>query len=197
MIIPIRTKEQAIAWRGEGYSAIALIGRHDTQGLADVAGLTQFNRGVGLEDLAEHEATQTDCQTSINTLWHYTRAISWAQGPRHKPRELVFTPNYSSDDPQEGMPRFRRRQGKPVRKITFAGNSETGGHPAPDPLLLFSKMVAVWARRNNFSLTAVAEPRDDQEFDELDEEAMDHYLQWREQLPAQIPIGMTVITHSG
>lgn len=184
--------EWAKHWRGQGYSAIAMIGAHEDTALRSVCSLTEFNY-LFLDkddDPEDHTASTKERRDAVNLLRHYTKAILFAQQKR-KPDDVSFDgyPKAPNDD-LELLPNLQRCI-KAVRKITFEENDTGTGHPAPDPLLLLAKMVSVWARRLGLHLCASAEPQED-DVDDLSEVAMDHFLEWRDKPVASDLIGMTV-----
>jgi hypothetical protein len=68
-----------------------------------------------------------------------------------------------------------------VRLVQFYDHAATEGHPAPDPVLLAAKTARNWCQTHGQLLKAVAEPEVDSE-DELDDLALEQYLEWRQNL---------------
>jgi hypothetical protein len=200
--------DQAKAWNGGPYDAIALIDEYsDEKGnilvrAADVAPETKFlKRG--------EEASPEEINKAEELLQAYVKAIIFAQTEK-KPMELIdftfkFKEGESKDHPSGfHIPRVKEHQAteeskqlppKPVRKIHFVKNGEPG-HPSPDPLLLVSRAASVWYRRQHQRLAAAAEPNDDDEnWDELDQLAAEQYLNYvdqQRQANSKPIIGLTI-----
>jgi hypothetical protein len=179
MIVPICSPDDAKAWHGEGYAAIMLIGAWNSVTLPAVACTTQFYH----DDLAQ--ATPDEIAIATQLLQHYTRGIVYAQ--KNAPAQSGFTRSAAWAYPE--LSKSASRVGK-VRKITFSSHSDSGGHPAPDPILTVVKAISTLQRRNGFSLMAAAQPQED-DTDDLDALAETQYLEWRDQM-APNPIGLEV-----
>ena len=73
---------------------------------------------------------------------------------------------------------------KPVRVIKFSDHKEDTGHPAPDPLLLLARAGITWSWRQGQKLLVASKEYDDDDEsdDELDQLAMEEFLEYQRQL---------------
>lgn len=72
---------------------------------------------------------------------------------------------------------------KPVRKVTFASAKKdafSGGHPAPDPLLLVVRSAVNWSRYYRQPLLAAGEVDSDDDMSKQSVLAMQEYMEMRE-----------------
>ena len=190
MIVPILIPAHARDWTGGGYPAIMLIdrfGEGPPNTLESVCNLTHF---TFYDESISNKAERKDLEIAEALLKHYTKAILYAQLHR-KPEQAdfdftapatAFIPKLSGDV-----------GGLHVRKIYFSDNGSAKGHPAPDPLLLVSKAVAVLQKRHG-CVVARAEPADNHVLSDASIEAEEDYLRRREAaMPRPDPIGLNVI----
>ena len=189
MIVPIMSREDAIRWRGEGYPAIMLIdkyGEESKNDLRSVCNLTSFADPDG------QKAELGELLKATRLLQDYTNAILLGQRER-KPKECTFslcdnqTSAFFPDLPEN-------RENLNVRKVFFHGNNSLDGHPAPDPLLLVSKAVAVLQKRNGFTIVAAAEPQDEHSPSDESILAEEEFLRLREEaIVYPDPVGLDIV----
>jgi len=190
IIVPILTREEALDWNGGAYQAIMLIDEYEgpRNTLAAVCRSTFFS-------FEGDSATSDEVSTANKLLQRYTRAILLAQTIL-KPEEAKF----NVDRATVFYPDLKKGSLK-VRKISFAANNSSEGHPAPDPLLLVTKAIAVLQRRHGYNI--VAEPTDtsdalsDRGCDRSIQVEEEEYLRRRESSRLhRDPIGMEITTAS-
>ena len=189
MIVPIMSREDAIRWRGKGYPAIMLIdkyGEESKNDLRSVCNLTFFAHPDG------QKAESGELLKATELLQNYTKAILFGQRER-MPQECTFSL------PDLGMLAFypalpENHENLNVRKVFFDGNESFDGHPAPDPLLLVSKAVAVLQRRNGFTIVAAAEPQDEHSPSDQSVLAEEEFLRLREEaIVYPDPVGLDIV----
>ena len=205
IIIPILNRNDRALnvrnWAGEGYEAIMLIdsyvcGDDDSEDGYEASPLATVAQATGYTYYTEatnNKAAPEEVEVAMNLVRDYTRAIYYAQNKR-KPLEVTFTM-----EGEEGATLFYPKlppnhHDLNVRKISFADNEAGIGHPAPDPLLLLSKSIAILQARHRFKIVAAAEPQDYHNPSEQSIDAMDNFLRRQEQsMVHRNPLGMDVV----
>ena len=195
LIIPVLSREDAISWAGAAYDAIMMIDAYKNLDgeeirVESVASLTFFCYDTGMDTTVDIEGLNK----AIGLLRDYTRAILYAQKFR-KPSSAGFDFDTSIANVSKAYyPLLTANpQSLKVRKISFEDNNSSEGHPAPDPLLLVTKAVAVLQKRRGFKIVAAMEPDDNGSMSELTKQAMEEYLLWRESsISYPDPIGFEV-----
>ena len=153
IIFPILKRCKALDWTLGSYKAIMLIDGYDSENTAveSVANFTHFTHKGDMKT-----ASPEDIEIATTLLQNYTQAIMNAQ-QHEKPKEVHFT--ISADATTAFYPQcVGDLSFLDVREVTFCSNDSTDGHPAPDPLLLVTKAVAVLQKRHGFNIVATAEP---------------------------------------
>ena len=182
IIVPIMTMAQARDWGGQdnyAYDAIVLSGIHvDITGVADEAEMKDRNHllqeTTGLFVCDQH-ASREELETATDLLRDMLKAFLVAKHRYKSPDEEI-------DIQEVPLPVLRDVIEKLVTKVSFVaplGNSQ--GHPAPDPFFLAAKGAVNFIRRQGLAtLSASAEPKDDDDLDELDEIALERFLEWQQ-----------------
>lgn len=191
IIVPILNAKKAREWTGEAYQAVMLI---DSFGDADdghrnslesVCALTHFT----FYDESIPKAESEDLHTAESLLQHYTKAILYAQ-LRKKPNPVKFN---LGDATTAFFPKLSTKS-LTVRKVSFEDNRTGDGHPAPDPLLLVSKAIAVLQKRHGFEIVAAAEPVENYVPSDLSLQAEEEFLKRREAARSYPdPVGLDII----
>lgn len=195
VIIPILCREAAINWTGGAYDAIMMI---DSLGsgkelgdvsAAVVASLTNFTFSENID-----RATPEDLIKATTLIREYTQAILYAQ-KKKKPPESEFTLGEAAIAFFPKVCNGESAENRNVRKISFLANDDVAGHPAPDPLLLVTKAVAVLQKRHSFDIVAAAEANDFDNFQsDLSLQAELEFLRHREEaFSGPDPIGMDIM----
>lgn len=179
LVIPILTPQQVKEWDGGGYNAIQVIDQWEGQALEDVATGTQHDKRKG----ARIMATGEEIETARFLLAFFLRSILTAKQtkPRGAPREIDSN-LYSGTEIT--IPSNCLLRNPSVRMIYFTGQAwdDPNLHPAPDPALLTTKAAVIFSTRHNQRLAAGGETEDDDEnWTELDEQAAEEYLDWRQE----------------
>ena len=161
LLLPICEVDFAKNWTGEGYDAIMLIDQWPEPQDVDVSNsprtmdLQDVAAQVNFLDAGEVEDDEENLQKAIELLRLFCSGILYALQKR-KPESSSFECLTAG----LALPRMKTKESRRVRRIKFSGQSETSGHPAPDPILLVCKSAVVWARRKGWKLAAAAEPED-------------------------------------
>jgi len=199
MIVPIMSRHEGTNWSGEAYDAIMLIDKYvDPERLYVASPLAHVAQGTGFTHYDEEKnnnlANPEEVQLAMNLFRDYTRAIYYAQKIL-KPAEANFSLQGDVGNAGVFYPKLPpNHEHRSVRKISFASNNSEEGHPAPDPLLLLSKSIAVLQARNGFRMMAAAETRADILPSDQSIQAEEDYLRWREQaMIHRDPLGMDIL----
>ena len=184
LIVPILTLKEAVDWDGSGYEAIVVIDTAKDAKLPAVAtgtGMATRTRSAEQEDPL---ATVVEIETARSLLTFLLRAIfTVTKNPPVGAPTVTENVSCVTDGISIIVPTSLKVDGNKtlrVRKVKFVGqNVKISGHPAPDPILLASKAAVVFSTRHEQRLAAGAEPRDD-DWSELDELAVEQYLEWHE-----------------
>jgi hypothetical protein len=79
------------------------------------------------------------------------------------------------------VPTGLKEQHHRVCKIHFVGQGSSGGHPAPDPMLLVVKAAIVWSAFHNQRLLPAGEAQEsDDDASDLSNLAEEMFLEWRD-----------------
>jgi len=174
LIVPIMTKEQVREWDGSGYEAIVLVDRYE-QGTV-VYELDKVVKSTAMDEKSDSLAKEDEIETARQLLGFLLQAIFTVQGkwPEKAPLSVF--------DEKITVPSGLKAASHRVRKIKFEGHA-TDKHPlAPDPILLTSKAAVVFSTRHGQRLAAGAEPQDDDGWTDLDELAVEEYLEWKQEI---------------
>ena len=196
IILPIMDRREAIAWTGGAYHAIMMIDGLDGSELDEEEGepleaVCLSTHFAFSENMGTAEYSELSKATSL--LREYTRAILYAQKNK-KPQQANFLfGNVATAFRPKLRDGLHSRTHK-VRKISFQANTSLEGHPAPDPILLLTKAIAVLQKRHGFEIVASAEPEDIQS--DLSFQAEEEFLRWREEaFSGPNPVGLDIVVN--
>jgi hypothetical protein len=168
LIVPVLTVKQMKEWEGEAYDAIVLAGGNGDFSASEVYSDLHMNGGE------TSVATPVQVDTARKSLAAIVLGLMYSLNER-----TTILKSDLSDVSREILLGFQANtapcihgQGIAVPEaksptdqirvclIRFQGHSESGGHPAPDPMLLGVKAAVNWSRRNSEQMLAAAEPQD-------------------------------------
>jgi hypothetical protein len=197
LIIPIMDLEEAKKWNGAGYNALVMCGSFEGTDASTACQrilMTKKER-VALQEMeiekARHLLEAVILGMAYSLLNCFVSTLSFLDNDsRDRFRELrnvflirtgvakgVVVPKVRP----VGIPDSQPVESLKVRVVEFSDHNEaTGGHPAPDPLLLAVKAAINWSRLNYQALRAAGAPPEEE--DELDVLAEEEYLEWRDNL---------------
>jgi hypothetical protein len=190
LIVPIMTKDQVKKWDGSGYEAIVLVDRYEKkvmhQEIPVVYELDEVVMNTGMDEKSDFLANEAEIETARELLEFFLQAIFTAHGkrPEGAPSSVfdlpIPIPPYMITVPS-GLKSGSHR----VRKIKFEAHAVDQYPLAPDPILLTSKAAVVFSTRHGQRLAAGAEPQDDDGWTDLDELAVEEYLEWKQEIKTE------------
>ena len=197
LIVPIRSCDQVVGWKGEGYSAVVLVGepeidvplpeellvseekkkevyresRLNRESTADSQDVTQACNLLrdGVLALAEMIRSISD-EDLLGVSAENKQSAERLRSSREKIGDTILVPGMIN----ETVPSNCK-----VLKITFSAQTDNEGHPAPDPLLLLFKAANVWGRMIGVHFLANGKIPDVFDTD-LHNHAVENYLEWHQ-----------------
>lgn len=210
LIVPILSTEQAREWKGEGYSAIFMIASNGTS-LRTVAQSTLFTRRIELAKEPEIETARSLLVSILKGLAFSLRRMDQGKAPflatdsdqclngEHWKEVSRLQEEFLKNNGQVKVPSKGSYDGVKVAKITFWAQGTTGGHPAPDPILLATKAGVNWSKFHDQQLLAGGEPKEDSDSDCTHDQsalAEQEYVEWARELQQERQrnqiLGMTI-----
>ena len=192
IIVPTLSRDRILAWDGESYDAIAMIGIKKEKEKKEVS-LEDVARGVGFlnegTDASDHDIEEARKNLVVAlkalaaSLVHGAKPYNLPQATTNELAKLKATHTRKLDGSKGLVLPSKRNvnESRLVRKISFvAQGSEDddddddgkGGHPAPDPMLLLIKSAVNWSMYHGQQLLAAGEIDDDLDDDELSESSI-------------------------
>ncbi|KAL3912966.1 MAG: hypothetical protein SGILL_006679 [Bacillariaceae sp.] len=197
LIVPIRSYDQVVGWKGEGYSAIVLVGEPETDVPLpeDLQVSDDKKKEVYRESRLNRETTadSQDVTQACNLLRDGVLALAEmiksitdedllsisAENKKSAERLLSSRDKIGDTILVPGMVNETVPSNYKVLKITFSDHTDNEGHPAPDPLLLLFKAANVWGRMIGVHFLANGEIPDVFDTDKHIH-AVENYLEWHQ-----------------
>jgi len=179
LLIPCLTMDEAKAWNGDAYSAVAVAGLPNCDRILPYtceectvyldAGLAkeqlyQMRKVASPEQIVLAQHLLTDTMMALADLIHKCSVGHSPSFPeavktffhiirRDRDWEKIPLPSSQVDPNTEALGR--------VCLVSFESHTSRRGHPAPDPLLLSMKAAVVWSYMANFRMMANGKKEDD------------------------------------
>jgi hypothetical protein len=195
-IIPVMTVEEMLAWNGTEYKAIVMTA-DVVAGTAITAASVCTRIGmIRLGDVAAPEDIELAGVLLKNVILGMAHWLRFRSEPRvlntgndteSRSKLNELRQNFIAETTRAGgvLVPNRRAAVVPVprvRIVQFYAHADTQGHPAPDPMFLTAKAARNWSQTHGQPLKAAAEPQEEEDGDELDDLALEQYLEWRQDL---------------
>jgi hypothetical protein len=179
LIVPILTVDQMKTWNGDAYDAIVLAGGYGDFSAIQVYCELLMYRDEMTDAMPHQVETARESLTAIvlglmYSLHERTNSLLRDLGDNEVSKRILRDFRANTTGPYQGLGIAVPESKSPTDQIRvclirFQDHSKSGGHPAPDPILLGVKSAVNWSRRHSQQMLAQDLEDDD------DDESSEYY----------------------